>query len=110
MLSAHLTGLSRVLATRYGGRGMIFALHSIVDDETFYPDYTLRCPVGKLEWALRWLKDEGLDFVSLDEAVARLSAQKPRPFASFVFDDGFADTFTNALPVMSGLGHPSRST
>jgi peptidoglycan/xylan/chitin deacetylase (PgdA/CDA1 family) len=106
VLSAHLTGLSRVLATRYGGRGMIFALHSIVDDEAFYPDYTLRCPVSKLDWALRWLRDEGLDFVSLDEAVQRMSAQKPRPFAAFAFDDGFADNLTRALPVMERFGAP----
>ena len=105
-LGAHLTGLSRVLATRYGGRGMIFTSHSVVDDEALYPDYTLRCSVGKLEWALRWLRAEGLDFISLDEAVQRLSAQNPRRFACFAFDDGYADNLTRALPVMERFGAP----
>src|SRR4051812_5755416 len=98
-LSAHLTGLSRVLATRYGGRGMIFALHSVVDDAAFYPDFTLRCSVSKLEWALRWMREEGLDLISLDDAVKRLSSEKSRPFACFAFDDGYADNLTRALPI-----------
>lgn len=46
--TAYASGLSRALAHRYRGRGIIFALHSIVDDEAFHPDHTLRCPVGKL--------------------------------------------------------------
>src|ERR1700726_4571489 len=86
-VGAHLTGLSRVLATRYRGCGMIFALHSVVDDGAFYPDETLRCPVGRLERTLRWLRKQGVEFVSLDEAVARLSAARRRPFAAFTFDD-----------------------
>jgi peptidoglycan/xylan/chitin deacetylase (PgdA/CDA1 family) len=105
-LGAHVTGLSRLIAARYRGRGMIFALHSVVDDETFYPDYTLRCPASRLEWALRWLRDEGVDFVSLDEAVRRLNEQNPRPFACFTLDDGYADNLTRALPVMERFGAP----
>src|SRR3984893_16678293 len=84
-LVAHFTGVSRLIAARYRGRGMIFALHSVVDDDAFCPDYTLRCPAGQLEWGLRWLRDEGVDFVSLDEGVRRLNGNNPRPFACFTF-------------------------
>jgi peptidoglycan/xylan/chitin deacetylase (PgdA/CDA1 family) len=105
-VSAHLTGLSRVLATRYRGCGMIFALHSVVDDSAFYPDETLRCPAGQLEWSLRWLRKQGVELVSLDDAVQRLSTARTRPFAAFTFDDGYADNLTHALPIMERFGAP----
>lgn len=104
--TAHVSGLSRALAQRYRGRGIIFALHSIVDDGAFHPDHTLRCPVGKLEWILRRLRESGVDFVTLDEAVERLCAPSPRPFAAFTFDDGYADNLTNALAVMEKFAAP----
>jgi peptidoglycan/xylan/chitin deacetylase (PgdA/CDA1 family) len=105
-VTAHFSGFSRLVAARYRGRGVIFALHSVVDDDTFYPDHTLRCPAGRLEWAMRWLRDEGLDFISLDDAVRRLSGENPRPFACFAFDDGYADNLTHALPIMERFGAP----
>jgi peptidoglycan/xylan/chitin deacetylase (PgdA/CDA1 family) len=103
---AHRTGLSRVIAARYRGRGVIFALHSIVDDVSLHPDATLRCAAGKLAWVLRWLKNEGLDFVSLQEAVRRLRVANARPFAAFTLDDGYADNFTHALPLMEQFEAP----
>jgi peptidoglycan/xylan/chitin deacetylase (PgdA/CDA1 family) len=103
--TAHVSGLSRALARRYRGSGIIFALHSIVDDEAFYPDDTLRCSVGKLEWILRRLRQQELDFVTLDEAVERLRAPS-KPFAAFTLDDGFADNLTKALPVMEKFAAP----
>jgi len=104
--TAHVSGLSRALARRYRGRGIIFALHSIADDAAFHPDHTLRCPVGKLDWILGWLRQQQLDFVTLDEAVERLDAPSARPFVAFTFDDGFADTLTKALPVMEKFNAP----
>lgn len=105
-LTAHVTGLSRALGLRYRGCGVIFAFHSIVEDDTFYPDYTLRCSVGKLEWILFRLRQQQLDFVTLDEAVERLSVPSARPFVTFTFDDGFADNLTKALPVMEKFAAP----
>lgn len=104
--TAHFSGLSRALAFRYRGRGIIFALHSVVDDDAFHPDHTLRCPVGKLAWALRWLKRQQLDFITLDQAVERLNAPAAKPFVAFTFDDGFADNLTKALPVMEKFAAP----
>ena len=104
--TAHVSGLSRALGARYRGRGIIFALHSVVPDDTVHPDRTLRCPVGKLEWILRRLEAAGVDFVTLEEAVCRLSLPPSRPFAAFTFDDGFADNITHALPVMEKYAAP----
>ncbi len=105
-LTAHVTGLSRALGFRYRGRGVIFAFHSIVDDDAFCPDHALRCTVGKLEWILRQLRLQQLDFVTLDETVERLNAPSARPFVAFTFDDGFADNLTKALPVMEKFAAP----
>jgi peptidoglycan/xylan/chitin deacetylase (PgdA/CDA1 family) len=104
--SAHRTGLSRVFASRYRGRGVIFALHSVVADISRYPDQTLRCSTDKLAWVLQWLRDEGLDFVSLQEAVRRLHTESARPFAAFTLDDGYADNLIHALPVMERFEAP----
>jgi peptidoglycan/xylan/chitin deacetylase (PgdA/CDA1 family) len=104
--TAHVSGLSRALALRYRGRGIIFALHSVVEDGAVHPDHTLRCPVGKLEWILRRLRERRIEFVTLDEAVERLSLPPARPFAAFTFDDGYADNLTNALPVMDKFAAP----
>ena len=106
-VTAHVTGLSRALALRYRGRGVIFALHSVTAGDTFYPDDAmLRCPAGKLEWILRRLRQLQLEFVTLDEAVARLEAPTARPFVALTLDDGYADNLTNALPVMEKFGAP----
>jgi peptidoglycan/xylan/chitin deacetylase (PgdA/CDA1 family) len=104
--AAHFSGLSGALAIRYRGRGTIFALHSIVVDDDFHPDHTLRCPVGKLEWILRRLRQQPLDLVTFDEAIERLGATSARPFVTFTFDDGFADNLTKALPVMEKFAAP----
>ena len=61
----------------------IFMLHSVVDDDAFYPEAMLRCPVGRLDWMLRWLKANGAEFVSLDEAIARLSEPQARLLRGF---------------------------
>ncbi len=105
-VATHLTGLSRAIALRYGGCGTIFGLHSIVEDDEFYPDYTLRLSMGKLERTLRWLRKRGVDLISLDEAVERLRAPPGHPFAAFTFDDGYADSLTRALPVMERFSAP----
>jgi peptidoglycan/xylan/chitin deacetylase (PgdA/CDA1 family) len=105
-LGADFTGFSRIVAARYRGRGMIFALHSVVDDDTLYPDQTLRCPASQVERVLRWVKGAGFEFVTLDEGIRRLGEDNPRPFACFSMDDGYADNLTRALPVMEKFNAP----
>lgn len=106
-VTAHVTGLSRALALRYRGRGIIFALHSVTAGDAFYPDDSmLRCPTSELEWILRRLRQLQFDFVTLDEAVARLEAPAGRPFVALTLDDGYADNLTNALPVMEQFAVP----
>ena len=41
----HRTGAARLIAHRYGGRGVIFMLHSVVDDAEPYLREPIRCTV-----------------------------------------------------------------
>jgi peptidoglycan/xylan/chitin deacetylase (PgdA/CDA1 family) len=100
------SSISRAIAPRYRGRGVVFMLHSVVEDEAFYPEAMLRCPVGRLDWILRWLKANSVAFVSLDEAIARLDEPQADLFATFTFDDGYLDNLTHALPVMERHNAP----
>lgn len=103
---AQVSGLRSALALRYRGAGTIFMLHSVVERGEDYPDHSLRCPAERLTAALRFLRDAGVEFVSLDEMLERLKYPSGRPFAAFTFDDGFADSLTHALPVMERFGAP----
>jgi peptidoglycan/xylan/chitin deacetylase (PgdA/CDA1 family) len=100
------SGIAKALAFRYGGPGVIFMLHSTVGKSDTFLLEDLRCPVTALEWILSWLKDNGFQFVSLDEAMQRLSQPSPRRFCAFTFDDGYADNLTHALPLMERFGAP----
>ena len=100
------SGIANALAFRYAGPGVIFMLHSTVGKSDTFLLEDLRCPVAALEWILSWLKDTGIQFVSLDEAMQRLSRPSSGRFCAFTFDDGYADNLTHALPVMKRFGAP----
>lgn len=103
---AHRSGISHAIGQRYRGRGVVFMLHSVVDDNAFHPEAMLRCPVSRLDWMLQWLRTNGVAFVSLDEAITRLAQPQTGPFAAFTFDDGYLDNLTHALPVMERHNAP----
>jgi len=100
------SGLGRLIGWRYQGRGVIFMLHSIVDDPAAYLNDPLRCTPTVLERALRWARAQGLDIVAPDEAVRRLRSETGNRFVVFTFDDGYRDNITTALPLMARYGAP----
>ncbi len=103
---ARYSGIGKALAFRYGGSGVIFMLHSIVGDGCFHPESGLRCPVAALEESLSWLRDSGVAFVTLDQAIERLNRPVDGKFCTFTFDDGYADNLTHALPIMERFAAP----
>jgi peptidoglycan/xylan/chitin deacetylase (PgdA/CDA1 family) len=103
---ARYSGLGKTLAFRYAGRGTIFGLHSIVNDEVFCPDAFLHCSVSALQYTLTWLKDNGVQVVHFDEAIKLLARPSVNRFCVFTFDDGYADNLTRALPIMEHFGAP----
>ena len=100
------SGLGRLIGWRYQGRGVIFMLHSIVDNPAAYLHDPLRCTPAVLERALRWARAQSLDIVSLDEAVHRLGSETGGRFVVFTFDDGYRDNITTALPLMTRYAAP----
>lgn len=101
-----LSGVSHVIGRRYQGRGMVFMLHSIVDDTAPYIGQTLRCSTATLERALNWVHRRGLDVVTLNEARRRLQDPQAKRFVVFTFDDGYRDNLTHALPLMERFDAP----
>jgi peptidoglycan/xylan/chitin deacetylase (PgdA/CDA1 family) len=105
-LIARYSGISRALALRYAGAGVIFGLHSISGNGASGPDDFLSIPIRALQRTLCWLRDNGIEVVSLDEAIKRLDGSSADKFCVFTFDDGYADNLTHALPIMESFDAP----
>lgn len=109
--SLYWSGAYRLVGRRYGGRGVIFMLHSVVDRADDYLGEPVRCTVDVLERLLRYLRARRIDLLSLDDALARFEGggarEEARPFAVLTFDDGYRDNLTHALPLLERYGVPA---
>jgi peptidoglycan/xylan/chitin deacetylase (PgdA/CDA1 family) len=103
----HRTGATRMIARRYGGRGVIFMLHSVVEDAEPYLRDPIRCTVGVLEVLLRLLRARRIEILGLDEALRRFSDPTAPRFAVLTFDDGYRDNLTHALPLLDRYAAPA---
>ena len=93
------------LATRYFGRGIpIFMVHRIKSEGQsvtgISPEYLRSC--------LRYLVEEGYDFLSLDALVQSLGNREPLPENAVVFtmDDGYLDQARLASPIFLEFNCP----
>ena len=105
--TAHV--LSRLgLLRRARGRGAIFTLHHVrpFAPRTIDPNAHLEVTPDFLDLAIRRLKEDGYDFVSLIDVPDRLRAPRERPFACFTLDDGYRNNAEHALPVFERHGVP----
>lgn len=95
-------GVNELVGQRYGGLGTIFMLHSVVQDPARYLFDGNHTSVVFLERFLHWARRKGIEFITLDQALARMesSATTGRRFAVLTFDDGYADNLSNALPIL----------
>ncbi len=99
---AYEAGIYRALSTIYGGLGLIFSLHRVVEPNSLVlqPHHLLRSDI--LTEVLATLRKLDWDIVSVQEISDRISGRGPRTgrrFACFTFDDGYADSLTLALPI-----------
>ncbi len=86
------------------GAGAILTLHHVRPEARrgFAPNAGLDVTPAFLDDALRLVRAEGYDLVSLDEALARLQRPKPgRFFVALTFDDGYRDNVEHAWPVLA---------
>ncbi|MCO5092869.1 polysaccharide deacetylase family protein [Bosea sp. (in: a-proteobacteria)] len=91
------------------GRGAILTLHHVrsAAPRGFNPNALLEVTPDFLDRALRLIRDEGYDIITLDEALARLQNPEPgRFFVALTFDDGYRDTVEEAWPVLARHGVP----
>jgi peptidoglycan/xylan/chitin deacetylase (PgdA/CDA1 family) len=91
------------------GRGAILTLHHVrpAAEQGFAPNALLEITPAFLDRALRLIRGEGYDIVTLDEALVRLRDPEPgRFFVALTFDDGYRDTVEDAWPVLAKHGAP----
>jgi peptidoglycan/xylan/chitin deacetylase (PgdA/CDA1 family) len=101
------SGAYRLVSRRYAGSGTIFMLHSVVDDASSYLNEPTRCTVVVLDRLLRYLRDNRIDIVTMDDALARLDDRATNRFAVLTFDDGYRDNLTHALPLLERHAAPA---
>lgn len=95
--------LARVLAPG-GPRGRLSIL--IFHRVLAHPDSVMRCDpdAAQFELIIGWLK-QWFNVLPLDEAVARLNAHSlPPRAAAITFDDGYADNYAVAMPILQRHG------
>ncbi len=96
-------GLHRLAPRAVRGVGVILTLHRVRPFVPQLPGYApnalLEITPEFLDAALARLRELGFEFVSLTEAVRRLSSSGPR-FVALAFDDGYQDFVDHALPIL----------
>jgi peptidoglycan/xylan/chitin deacetylase (PgdA/CDA1 family) len=105
----HVSGASRLLSPWTGGLGAVLMLHQVNPDpvQPFEPNRILRVTPSFLDAVVRDCIEAGIDFVTLDELKARLSAPDTRRrCVSFTLDDAYRDNLTHALPIFRRYGVP----
>lgn len=108
----HRTGLDRLLANRKGMKNapLILGYHRVVAD---FADAAKRSiapmlvSTNTLERHIDWV-GKHYQFVSLDELIEyqECSRVSDKPVAAITFDDGYADVYSNAFPLLKRKGVP----
>lgn len=101
----YFSGAQTVSRFWLGGLGGILMLHRVdaAKSRDFAPNSHLTVSPKFLDRLFLRLKRAGYEFVSMDEAVSRLHAWRPRrwpePIIAVTLDDGYRDNLENAVPV-----------
>lgn len=104
------TNLYNIFEPDYGGIGHILMFHRIVrySNHNKFINQEIEITPGELELCIEYYRRNNYLFVSLDEVYDILTNKLilDKKFVSFTFDDGYADTFTNAYPIMKRYDVP----
>lgn len=98
-----LTSLSRKEWQEKGALGVVYMLHHITPKNTkgIPTNEDLKVSPAFLEYIIQKYKKSNFHFISLDDLVEiiKLDAVPQEPFVMFTIDDGYADNYTQALPI-----------
>lgn len=107
------SGASLLKRTLIGWSGLPFivAYHRVVEDFARAVEDSIPATLisrAMLERQIGWM-GRRFDFVSLDEIESRLErrARWRRPAAAITFDDGYADVYEQAFPLLKARGIPA---
>lgn len=99
-----ITGAHKLSARWTGGLGAILMFHRVRPNpgEAFAPNSLLEITPEFLARTIETVRGQGIDIVSLDDALERLRSGNPgqRRFAVLSFDDAYQDNLDHALPVL----------
>lgn len=112
-LSMHWTGVDRMVGRRRGLRNapLVISYHRVVEDFRESARHTMPSMListRTLSRHLDWL-GRHYDFLSLDDVADILEGRKApgaRPGVAVTFDDGYADFYHHAFPVLKSKGVP----
>jgi peptidoglycan/xylan/chitin deacetylase (PgdA/CDA1 family) len=108
----HATGVDRVIGAVTGRSRLplVVCYHRVVDEPRRHPDSAPAMLIGvrTLERQLDWI-GRRYRFVGLDELSQGLETdlRTARPVAAVTFDDGYADVYHRALPLLQRKGIPA---
>jgi peptidoglycan/xylan/chitin deacetylase (PgdA/CDA1 family) len=104
------SGLSRLCASRWGGVGSILALHRVQGTTSPTRFGAVRNSITPefLRSIIVRLTEKGYEFVTMSGAAERITHPRRdgRKFVALTFDDGFVDTYREALPICRSVGVP----
>lgn len=81
--------------------GKILMLHRVVEHIGPQPEAPrLEVTVDFFVHTIDALREQGVDFIAMDQVAGRLRSKNCKPFVCFTFDDGYLDTYTRAYPIL----------
>jgi biofilm PGA synthesis lipoprotein PgaB len=86
----------------------IFSYHEIADkSETL--DSTYAVSAANFEAQMKWLIDDGYNFIKIDDIINSRKHNKPLPSKAVLitFDDGYQSVYDNAFPILKKYHIPS---
>src|SRR5215471_7073717 len=105
----YFSGAHMLMRPFVGGVGAILMLHHVrpARRDRFQPNMQLEVTPEFLARAIRRLRRQNIDLVSLDEMHRRLTERDfGRRFACVTFDDGYRDNKEFAYPILKEAGAP----
>lgn len=101
--------LTTLLRPFCGGLGGILVLHRVMPDverSSLPSNRALEVTPDDLRAMLAWMRDQGVEIISLDNVPGRLRQPRSPRFFAITLDDGYRDNLVHALPVFREFDAP----